>query len=282
MSTSPSASASRSWKGAAPAPPGADLPRWRREEPRPRQQRSRRGRFWLGLLFLAVLCGLITWLILWLRPSKGTAVLILTAGYEENLAVPHNVAGRDGAKALAEMVSGMETSGAVEGGRLHLPKPPRLLTDVKEWAAGLDTAREKTVLLFVALHGGADKDGAYLLPQDALSPGAVEQGDPRLRLTTILDRLAQLPRDRNIVLVLDATQAPANWRAGMLHNSFVRALDALEDRIAAMPNLVVLCASDAEQRSWVCDELRRTAFTHFLIEGLKGHADGAVDSVKDG
>src|SRR5262249_11132237 len=101
-------------------------------------------------------------------------------------------------------------------------------------------------------------------------------------LTKMLDRLAQLPSDRNVVLVLDATQAMASWPAGMLHNSFGRALDDLEERIAAIPNLVVLCASDAGQRSWVWGALRRTAFTHFLIAGLKGHADGAVDTVKDG
>src|SRR4051812_21703050 len=117
MSTSPSSSPRRSWKTTPLAPPGQDEPRWRSEEgrplPRPRR-RSRRLRFLLGFLFLGRLCGLLVWVTLWLRPPRGTCVLMVTAGYEDNLAVPHNVHGREGVKALADMVRAMDDSDAVE------------------------------------------------------------------------------------------------------------------------------------------------------------------------
>jgi hypothetical protein len=99
-----------------------------------------------------------------------------------------------------------------------------------------------------------------------------DQPANRLRLEQVLDRLARLSRSQNKVLILDATQIDANWPLGMLHNDFARELDKLEPRIADIPNLVVLSASGPDQRSWSSDAWRQTAFTHFLIEGMKGAA----------
>ena len=77
----------------------------------------------------------------------------------------------------------------------------------------LDKAPEQTVVLFLALHGGTDGEGAYFLPQDAtVDPNP----DNRLRLTAVLSRLAALPADKKKVLILDATQMQANWALGML------------------------------------------------------------------
>src|SRR5581483_8386172 len=124
---------------------------------------------------------------------------------------------------------------------------------------------------------GADGQGPYLLPQDA--DVRADQPANRLRLTAVLDRLQQLPPQKKILLVLDATQVPASWPLGMLRNEFAAGLhDAkIKDRIDRMSNLVVLCASDADQRSWASDEFRTTAFTHYLVKGLQGAADGNGD-----
>src|SRR5262249_18012182 len=95
----------------------------------------------------------------------------------------------------------------------------------------------------------------------------------------ILNRLAKLASARHKVLILDATRITANWQLGMLHNDFARALAALEGRIAEIPNLIVLSASDVDQRSWISEEWRQTAFAHALIEGLRG---AAPDRDQDG
>ena len=138
------------------------------------------------------------------------------------------------------------------------------------WDRDLDAIAEPTVVVVLALHGGADDHGAYLLPQDA----AVGDDDSnRVRLAGILERLARLPAGKNKVLILDATQMAVHWQLGMLANDFARALDELNDRIAAIPNLVVLSASAAEQCSWNSPEWGQTAFGHYLVNGLRGAAD---------
>jgi hypothetical protein len=281
---------SRAWRAqvAAPETPGEEGQRWRRDADallgRRGRRRTQARRFALGFLFLAVLLAALVWVVLWLRPARGTGVLIVTAGYEDNLAVPHNVYGREGARALADTVRAAADTSSAASGRLHLRQPPRQLVNVDDWDRDLARVPDRTILLFLALHGGADTKGAYLLPQNALLPldqGSLEEDSTRLRLERVLDRLAKVPHDRNVVLVLDATQVQAHPRLGLLQNTFARELDRLDAKIAAIPNLVILSASDADQRSWPCEDLRRTIFAHYLIEGLQGHADGAVDSVKD-
>jgi hypothetical protein len=125
----------------------------------------------------------------------------------------------------------------------------------------------------MAVHGGADREGAYLLPAD--STGRPDK-KYRLQLVEVLDRLAQIDKDqkeaKNKVLILDVTQISADWPLGILHNGFARELAKLESKIAGIPNLVVLSASGPDQRSWVSEEWRQTVFAHFVIEGLKGDA----------
>ena len=84
--------------------------------------------------------------------------------------------------------------------------------------------------------------------------------------------LDQLPRDTKKLLLLDTTQVGADWNLGLLHNDFVRSL-ANDPKIKSIPNLVVFCASDEDQRSWPSDEYGQTIFAHFILEGLKGAAD---------
>src|SRR5947207_2374300 len=86
-------------------------------------------------------------------------------------------------------------------------------------------ARRVTLVIVVSAHGGADKDGAFLLPTNA---DARPLPLHRLRLASVLDRLERMPRSVKKVLILDVTQLPAHWPLGMLHNDFVRGIEALE------------------------------------------------------
>src|SRR5262249_7954512 len=118
-------------------------------------------------------------------------------------------------------------------------------------------------------HGGADSKGAYLLP--ANSNGRPDETN-RLPVEKILNRLAEIDKDKNKVLILDTTQISADWPLGILDNGFARALDKLNSKIASIPNLVVLSASNVNEQSWVSEEWRQSVFAHFVIQGLKGAA----------
>jgi hypothetical protein len=215
-------------------------------------------------------CGLLIWAVLLLMPPKAACLVPIYAGYEENLAVPQNLYGRNGIQDLVKLTESGVSSFFWGSGAIHLKNNPAELRTDDAWDKDLGQFKEKTVIVFFAVHGGADPHGAYLLP--ANSNGRPDEKN-RLRLEKILDRLAEINKDKNKVLILDATQVSAHWPLGMLHNGFARELEKLESKIAAIPNLIVLSASEADQRSWVSEEWRQTVFAHFVIEGLKGDAD---------
>ncbi len=255
----------------------AGMRAWRRE--RWQAPRSRRW-FPLVLTGLAYLgfSALLFWVILWLWPPQPACVALVGAGYETNLAIPHNLAGKEGIKELAAVTRLRPFSILWRSRHLRLLNDPRTLRTHGSWDKGIDRFSESTFVLYMAVHGGADEHGAYLLANDADT-----RDDPRsrLRVEAVLDRLAKLPASKNKVLILDATQVASWWPLGMLRNDFARALDDLNDKIAKVPNLVVLSASAPDQRSWVSPEWRQTVFSHFLSEGLRGEAaddEGRIDA----
>src|SRR6188768_1943669 len=89
---------------AATAAGGASPWRTQGELPQPLSPRSRRGvRVLIAFLCLFALCAALVWVALWLRPGKDTALVLIGAGYEDNLAVPHNAYGRQGLHDLAAL-----------------------------------------------------------------------------------------------------------------------------------------------------------------------------------
>src|SRR4051812_45404918 len=62
-------------------------------------------RLGVTLLVFAGLLALLIYVTFWLSPAKGTAVVLVSTGYEDNLALPHNVYGRRGLDALADYVT---------------------------------------------------------------------------------------------------------------------------------------------------------------------------------
>jgi von Willebrand factor type A domain len=260
---------SRSWhERDASVPTESPYPPWRRDEPNaslsPGSRRARVRRAAALILFFT-LSALFFWLVLWLLRPVPVSLVLFGAGYETDLAVPHNVYGRQTLRDLA----GLAHADPSRFLRFDHQEPAALMPG-SHWDDDLGRGRPTTVMLVLALHGGADSQGAYLLPEGA---GTGEPEADRLRVTAVLERLKRLPEGTNKVLVLDATQVPAAVTLGMLHNDFARALDGLDADIAAVPNLIVLSASDVDQRSWACEEWRQTVFGHYLIDGLRGGAD---------
>jgi hypothetical protein len=242
-----------------------------------------RKRFLIAALVLGILAALGGFIFLATRPSppKAPYLVLIGADYLDNQAVPPNPHGWQSLEDLKKYAADAEEDALVERKkRFHLDEGlpgaaksstfrERLLESLK------NVKKEKTVIVYLALHGGADAKGAYLVPSDYdVYPltESKQNADRLLRVSEILDALATLRPGTNKVLILDATQITAHWPLGMLHNDFARQLKSgpLKDKIDGMANLMVLCASDEGQRSWTSDEWGRTVFGHYVIEGLKG------------
>ncbi len=232
-------------------------PQWRREATTPQapvKRVSRKTKIIATALGFLGFCGLLIWAVLLLMPPKAACLVPIYAGYEENLAVPHNLYGRNSVQDLVKLTESGAGSFFWGSGAIHLKKNAAELRTDEAWDdKDLGQFKEKTIILFFAVHGGGDLHGAYLLP--ANSNGRPDEKN-RLRLEKVLERLAQIDKEKNKVLILDATQITADWPLGILHNGFARELNKLESKIAAIPNLVVFSASDADQRSWISEEWR--------------------------
>ncbi|HMC64967.1 MAG TPA: hypothetical protein VKI65_08495, partial [Gemmataceae bacterium] len=257
-------SPSRGWRKDLPAtagrPSGAQRA-WQKEAAVPGQARkgwSKKTKIALGLVGSLLVVGAFVAVILLLRPAKPVYVLAITAGYETNLAVPANVSARRTANDLKEW------AGA------NFDEHPLFSdnADSSDWLEQkVSKADPKKVILFVAAHGAADAEGPYLIPNDV----SVENRKV-IRVSALLDQLKRLDKKMPKVLILGVTQLPADWSLGILHNDFASGLKKLEPVINQIDNLVVICASDADQRSWESED-GATIFGHFVVEGLKGAAD---------
>jgi hypothetical protein len=261
-----------SWKTGSGPSPQESAPRkpWQSSAPAevaPGKRSSGRAGFFFGLAVLLAGFAVLFYILTWLQPAKGTCLILVGAGYEENLSLPHNVYGRLGLEDLAQLMGGR--------GAWKLQQKTVPLVRIDDWDKGLSKVQERNIILYLALHGGADEKGAFLFPHNAGMPvdaGSLNAVEERLRLETVLQRLKEVPKNRHIVLILDATQVQSALYHGMAGNPFARELDKLNDTIAGIPNLVVLSASDVDQASWVSPELGRSVFAHFLIQGLQGKA----------
>src|SRR5438132_5087945 len=170
-----------------------------------------------------------------------------------------------------------ETAGDV----VAIKESPREYHKDLSWYKSLAQVKQKTVIVYLALHGGADAEGKqpYLLPQEA----DVCEPDKRVWLRDILAQMAEIGDEKNKLLILDATQVASCWPPGMLHNDCAHALQSpeIKELIQKTPRLVVLCSSDVDQRSWVDEQWGCTVFAHFVAEGLRGAADRASESPND-
>ncbi|MCX7700682.1 MAG: caspase family protein, partial [Gemmataceae bacterium] len=200
--------------------------------------------------------------VLLLRPARLPALIVVTPSDAGNLAIWPNVAGANAGNLLAAWAS--------EGGdRPRLLRPPSEIVKPDDWAAGLDEVPEDSVVVYFCLHGGVDAEGEpflWLVPREARSP----LPEYRLKVRSILTRLSQLPERKRKLVIFDATQHMVGYPQGQIHNDFARALKKLDPQIEQIPNLVVWCSCDEDQRSWVSEEWQVSIFAHFLVEGLKG------------
>jgi serine/threonine protein kinase len=236
--------------------PSATPPVWLRMPPRLLLHLASKQLVVLFLL-MVVLCGFALWWMFAVGDGhKPVQLVLIGEGYEENLAIPHNLYGMNGLDGVASVADDNEAR-----------------FDVKrfaaaDWEKALVNVKHNTVVLYLALHGGGDKNGPFLIRDG----GAGGESTNLVRLNDVLDKLGSLNPAKKKLLILDATQ-PTNIPRFMVHNDFARQLEGLNDKIKGIDNLVVINSTGAYQRSWTSDEWAQTAFGHYLQEGLRGGAD---------
>src|SRR5262245_56767790 len=141
MSVSPPAPGP-SWKGRSTAPrPGRVAGRRWKREPSLRRSRgwaSRATRAAPLVLLFAVTLGLLLWAVLWLRPPRPVAFVLVGAAYQDNLDLPANVYGWQGLEDLAAFADpasvGKRPAGwPWETSQVRLRHPPRQLLAGDAW-----------------------------------------------------------------------------------------------------------------------------------------------------
>jgi hypothetical protein len=222
---------------------------------------SRRGKIALAVTGLLLGIGAIAAFMLMPRAPDPPRLVLIGAGYETNPAVPANVAGVHALDQLQDWAEHYKGP----AGRIVEHKRAVLAREGDPFDGAL-TGTPETVVVYVAVHGAADSNGPYLIPNDA---------DPRnnaytaYRLNKLFDALKRLPKTKKL-LILDSTGVESDPALSLLHNDFTRALREGDRAISDVPNLAVLVASAEDQRSWVSEEWGTSIFAHFVVEGLKG------------
>jgi len=223
-------------------------------------------------LWLVGIC-LLCWMTTWIHRPRHVRMIQFVAGYQTNLAVPHNVPGVKSAEALSLLDEGIINKSMVE---ILAPATLRKETDLAKSIA--ENTSPFLVINFFA-HGGYDEKGPFLIPDDADTRWDPEN---RIRVGKILEIVAKQPEWQVKVLVFDAEQFDFLLPFGIIENRFSQGLRKLEPAIAKIPNLIVVNSCGSRQNSWIIHDTGMSNFGSQLVRCLTGTAsdlnlDGQVN-----
>ena len=267
--------------GAATPAAGGGKRGWQKQGEResgPKKPWSRASKLFAALGALGLLSGLVYVMILLFDPPRPACFVCLGTSYSDNLVLPHNLPAWKG---LGEF-SAIPTDGNfTKKGRPRASfQTPKELTGKADeawenaWNEAGKRFNEETIVFFLALHGATNGKEAFFHVNGP-------PGMDRLPLQQVFKSLEKL-KNKNVVLIVEPALAASNWPTGMIRNDFVKALKDAHQKVAdEQPKLVIFCACDADQTSWASEEWRTTIFSHYIVEGVKGAADGAVDGTKN-
>jgi hypothetical protein len=264
----------RRWKAKEPELPGPKLP-------------SRR--FLRRAIILTSVVGLaigIAVLLRYLRGTPSACLVVVGSGYEHNLLLPHNICGWNGSLNVLNSIGGnkekdwerwfreqfRQGSGIRTAGHLMLAENtwPEIWQEIADRIKKGESAKEHVILYFSA-HGYADENEAYLLRDVPVIKSPEEFNRTRVQFKEILESLKEVPKKKNILLLLDVCHVQSHWPIGMLQNDFVERLqNKYKADIEAMENLTVICSTSPGQRSWASEERQTSIFADYVSKGLRG------------
>jgi hypothetical protein len=252
-----------------------------------------------GLLALGCIAGIFWLIILW-RVGQPVPVHILAYGisvYDQGV-IPPNETGRADASAflaLEDLNSKYSKRFIVEDLENKLGGG-----ELQKSLVG-DYSKENLVVLF-SMHGRVSGNSHENLVAQfyGIHANGVNDVEPdsesMIPIPDVLEKLRQ-SQAKNILLLIDVGHLQSNWELGLLANDFVdQLLRHLENK--PLPNLCVLCSAGPYESSWVdsgdtavsssssiansakeketdkSTAAKMSVFAHFVLEGLKGKADG--------
>ena len=264
----------RSWRGTARSPRDRAGQGWQQRGTIPPLTRLRlqdQGRpLRVAVLLLLVLVFSAMWVYGLLFKAVQTPLIVVAAtDYEWPL--PPNAWVREDADRFGDLhrqtLSVVEASADWNVGEHALRDFQAKLSQTIRQSSGASS-----VLIYVSMHGVVDGNGDPCLVPPGGSPLDAASW---VKVRTLLDAIEDLsPKtgDRNKILILDCNRIQADWRLGVLYNSFA---DSLRELVleAKIRNLVVLNSASPGQVGWSSPELRGSAFGYFLRRALAGEAD---------
>ncbi len=184
-----------SMRGTRLAPPG-------------RSPRSRAGRLLIGLFSFAVCLGTVVWLIWMINPPRPAGVVLIGADYAANLAVPHNALGYQGLADIEQLSRTPKPWTLFNPARLVLLRDTSsqgALETADDWDELITSLKkgfgEPTLILVLALHGGSDASGAYLMPNRMKRP------EDRLDMKKLIASMNELPAQKTKILVVEGCRS---------------------------------------------------------------------------
>ena len=136
--------------------------------------------------------------------------------------------------------------------------------------------RTDTVVFYFSLHGVVDSQGQpHLLPADA-SPLDSATWLPVSEIVGLINR--KLPPTTHKLVLLDSNRSAANWRIGMLHNTFADRLTSVIDP-QTHPNTVIVNSTSPDQVGWSSPALAGSLFGYLVGRGLGGEGRGPSGQV---
>lgn len=153
--------------------------------------------------------------------------------------------------------------------------PTRLSSEpdkLQEWADGLSKSENKTVVVYVGLHGGVDDAGPFFFTGGR---NETTKGPNKLPVKALLQALGtgEMGKTKRVLLLLDNGRLAPDPAYGQLHDGFAAAVHDLHGQ-AKYQNLVVICGAGVGQRGWESEEWQTTAFAHGLLAALRNESRG--------
>ena len=166
-------------------------------------------------------CAVIVLLILLLMPSRvgsrgaGSVPTTPTTCWSRTTSL-----GWEGLAGIERVSRPLRAWSFFRAAALPLIRPKQVLDQADKWDALIEDLQkeafpEKTICIVVALHGGSDSKGAYLIPDKMAGP------EDRLELSDMSSsRWAGFHARSRRSWFWKLRRLPANWQLGMLHNDF--------------------------------------------------------------
>ncbi len=232
---------------------------WRRDSPGSGGSKFRWGRFLKVGGGLAAI-GLLTWwlVLLWLRPDiQVTRIVVVGPERYDQLPVVYR------ASVAEDLAAAFSDDRARNIQRYEPVKRDKGQDDfhVPELEKG-------TTIFFVTAIARPDGSGVQLLS----GPSQPDRVQATATLGALIEKVSRLPGDK--LVLIDIAQLRSDWRMGLVACDF---FSELQTAAAGVKRAVFLTSADVGERSWASASFGgRTAFLHFVTEGLRGAADGVA------